>query len=512
MERISGTQKRFTVLDVPTGGGKSLGYIASAILKNRADGGRTAILTQSKHLQGQLQRDFGAVIFDIRGKKNYACKETFGQEITPVDGFTVENAPCNDGYECYKRHKGCTYYDALREAKVAPIVSTNYHYWLAQRTFSDGLGDFSTIVLDEAHGAGDVVCAFMAVQFEKLDVDYCGFRMPDKEAGTEEWARWWAYVKETGAQTLEDGDLDNNKRQKIALKRLVKETERAQEVGEGWVRKVEEWGHGKRKRVKVTFCPVWPGRYLSRLVGATEKVVLTSATITAKTVELLGIQKGDYDFREFKSEFVAERRPFYYIPVAAINSRHSDESNEAAFAKIVKAATVITNMRKTERGLIHSVSYGRMRDFLRLAGAETQGVEFRGHESGKLGEALEWLKGGVGRVLVSPSAQEGVDLPDDLCRYQIILKVPFQDSRDPVTKARMRDDEEYSFYCVGQTISQMYGRVMRNRGDWGETFMLDSNWGWVRGKVGEYVPKWVWEAEKQMRTIPKPLQVGGRDE
>ena len=49
-------------------------------------------------------------------------------------------------------------------------------------------------------------------------------------------------------------------------------------------------------------------------------------------------------------------------------------------------------------------------------------------------------------VLVAPSVDEGIDLPDDLCRFQIIYKIPYPDMGNKQIKARMDKDKDWYAY------------------------------------------------------------------
>src|SRR5439155_626113 len=46
-------------------------------------------------------------------------------------------------------------------------------------------------------------------------------------------------------------------------------------------------------------------------------------------------------------------------------------------------------------------------------------------------------------VLVSPSLREGVDLPDDFLRFQVVTKLPYPDLGDPWTAARQARDPRW---------------------------------------------------------------------
>jgi len=87
-------------------------------------------------------------------------------------------------------------------------------------------------------------------------------------------------------------------------------------------------------------------------------------------------------------------------------------------------------------------------------------------------------------ILVSPAITTGFDFPGAECRFAIIGKIPFPDTRSELFKAREKDDPEYSAYLVGQTLDQMAGRGMRSESDWCETFIVDDNIRWYISRYG----------------------------
>lgn len=79
-------------------------------------------------------------------------------------------------------------------------------------------------------------------------------------------------------------------------------------------------------------------------------------------------------------------------------------------------------------------------------------------------------------VLVSPSMTEGVDLKDDLSRFQIICKLPFPYLGDQlVQKRKERWDWWYSFETA-KVLIQGIGRSVRNEEDYAVTYILDEAW------------------------------------
>jgi Rad3-related DNA helicase len=71
---------------------------------------------------------------------------------------------------------------------------------------------------------------------------------------------------------------------------------------------------------------------------------------------------------------------------------------------------------------------------------------------------------------------EGVDLRDDLSRFQIIMKVPYPSLGDKLVKKRMH---RWSWWYPMQTIKtivQAVGRSIRNEKDQAVTYILDADW------------------------------------
>ena len=78
-------------------------------------------------------------------------------------------------------------------------------------------------------------------------------------------------------------------------------------------------------------------------------------------------------------------------------------------------------------------------------------------------------------VLVSPSMSEGVDLPYDKCRFQIIYKMPFPYLGDKQVNMRMKRDKKWYAYKTVMTLMQAYGRGMRAEDDSCYTYIIDSD-------------------------------------
>ena len=93
-------------------------------------------------------------------------------------------------------------------------------------------------------------------------------------------------------------------------------------------------------------------------------------------------------------------------------------------------------------------------------------------------------------VLVSPSMGEGVDLPGDLCRFQIIYKIPYPDWGDKQIYERSSIDMEWYDFKTCLNLVQTHGRGMRYDSDYCTTYVIDSRFtSYVRSnRANRYLP------------------------
>lgn len=518
--RALDSPKRFVVLGMPTGFGKSLAYMAASVLGEEP----TVFLTSTKGLQTQLVTDFGpSGLVDIRGMNNYPCKEAnangrlFGRE-NPV---ACDEGPCLAGWKCHLADGGCDYFDAQKLAKSSRLTVTNYAYWMAVNGQFRGqaddnsarpLGKRGRLVLDEAHASVDELGDYLAVEIGHWEIEgVLGRNFPESQAmeGWRTWARHLASECEQHHERLGNEirlGVSNNRRSLSRLRELRDLGRRldaiAKTSGQDWV--MEE-ARDRRGRRVVRFDPVWPGAYAeSSLFLNVPKVVLTSATIRPKTLELLGVPEGSYEFLEYPSSFDVHLRPFIWVPT--VRARHDMDPSHARMwvAKI----DAILRTRGDRKGIIHTVSYARRDYVLRYSEFARHMLT---HDTGGIQRTVEaFRESGPGTVLLSPSVGTGFDFPGADCRFQIIGKVPFPDSRSKVLQARQERDPDFFAYVTAQNLVQMAGRGMRSADDWCETIVIDDNWQWFSTKYKSFMPQWFREAWQKSVNVPPPLQLTAR--
>ena len=93
-------------------------------------------------------------------------------------------------------------------------------------------------------------------------------------------------------------------------------------------------------------------------------------------------------------------------------------------------------------------------------------------------------------VLISPSMSEGVDLKDDLSRFQIIIKMPFPSLESNFVKRKSILLPDWYAYQTLLTLIQSTGRSIRNENDFSVTYILDENFLWFYNKWKKFIPKY----------------------
>jgi len=205
-----------------------------------------------------------------------------------------------------------------------------------------------------------------------------------------------------------------------------------------------------------------------------EKRLILSATIINKShfCKLNGIPESLCSFISIPSPFPLLNRPIYYQPVGSMCKIKVDET----LVRMVKKIDELLNKHNTVKGIIHCHTYkiGKfIYDNISILNKErllTHTVENRQEIINNHCDALSPM------VLLSPSMTEGVDLKDELSRFQIICKIPFPYLGDPIIRKKM---EKWSWYYNYETIIsfvQSLGRSIRNQSDFADSYILDSCW------------------------------------
>ena len=501
--------ERFLGAALPTGYGKSL----IGMLAARNSRMRTVFLTSTKALQTQLMEDFQpAGLVDIRGKNEYTCNRW------PT--LQADEAPCNDGYACPDQFTPrCSYYKQLAVTRQSRLVVTNYACWMAQQNYTrDGLNlvlrnergvvqsipnETSFLICDEAHLAGRALESFMSFYFTPRDRESIPW---EEDWGYDDWVRACTPIlrripdqvaaiqsridrNEPGSDVSKE--LSRSKRRLSALERklhtLVKDCR-------DWICEYQ----GTGKDAKCVWTPVWPGRYNHYLFGDVPKVLLMSAMFTKPMMERLGAEGPWIDS---PSPFPVRHTPVMHVNTARIDHRADDEDME----KWVDRIDEIIGSRGKRKGIIFTVSYARARF---LAEHSRYSDLMMQHTTRNVAQVVAGFKrADAPRILVSPSVTTGYDFPGDECRYIIVAKVPYPDTRGAVIKARQAEDKSWTSQLAMETLVQEAGRGTRSAEDRCQVFIVDDTWLWWWPRNKHLAPRWFTErvTPRSYDRIPIPF-------
>lgn len=87
---------------------------------------------------------------------------------------------------------------------------------------------------------------------------------------------------------------------------------------------------------------------------------------------------------------------------------------------------------------------------------------------------------------------EGVDLLGDLSRFQVVVKVPFLNFKDPYVAARKKRDARWYDWQTAMHLIQATGRSVRSETDFAETYILDRDFESFRQRSRTLLLSWWW--------------------
>lgn len=481
-------------VDAPTGSGKTL----IAELTRRALKVRNCLYVCSdKSLQDQFARDFPYAKV-LKGRSNYPTLLDPQKTAADCMAVSMEDA-C---WYCDTGKPGCPYEIARSAALHAPLAVTNTSYMLTEANYVGRFSGRDLMVVDEADVLEKVMMGFVEFRTPRRYLELVKMEPPKKGARKTTIVKWMEdYHEALGPAVAREKDIvrqRNLSSHRSAVERtkmeLVRDVERAaandSEDKGVWLRDYDD------KEAVLILRPVTVnkhgGRYLWRHA---KKFLIMSATIISsdEMSESLGLPM-DYATVTVPMTFPVANRPIIMAPVANVVYKEMDQ----AVPKLVTAVKAILDKHAGERVLVHTVSYATTKRLMEgVKGAGTDRVLVTYTSGMDRESSLARYKRTPGAVLFAPSMERGVDLPGDLCRVQIIAKVPFPSLGDRQVSARTHLPGGQVWYTV-QTVRdvvQMAGRGVRNEEDWATTYILDAQFGrnlW--GKWKHLFPGWFSEA------------------
>ncbi len=488
--KVNASSKYAYLLDAPTGVGKSL--IAATVQKLLKK--NICYVCTTKQLQDQLMNDF-PYARTVKGRGNYKCLKfpNMYPDISAEECNHTTAKPC-------LLHNTCPYIVAKRTARSAPIAVLNMAYFLSEVNFVGMFSGYDLLVIDEFDTAESQLMSFTELVITQRQLQRLNVPPPRFKTKFESWVEWAnatlsVTVKELAAMEAVSDEKSSwstedikTIRRKRDLGRLVSKLHFfVREVDKTWV-----WYPGADRW---SFKPVWVSKYASGMLWRHAKKVLgMSATILdPKQVSVntgLFYENRKYDYLQMPSPFPKENRPVYYEPAANVVNKQID----VALPMLAKALQGILDKHPDEKILVHTVSY-KVRDYLTKRIASDR---FITHAAVDRATKLEiFKKSPKPLVLLSPSMDRGIDLPEEECRVVVICKMPYPDLGDTQVNRRVHaslDGNNWYAHKTVSTVVQMAGRGVRSEEDYAATYILDRQFERMYNEHRNMFPAWFREA------------------
>lgn len=209
------------------------------------------------------------------------------------------------------------------------------------------------------------------------------------------------------------------------------------------------------------------------LFSTAQYCILMSATIGNKNVYIENISDNPNKFiyTEVPSTFKFDNSPVYVYN----NFKLSYSNKQVVLPVMLKSVENILEMFSDYHGVVQTANYEIMNYIYNNISYKYKKRLFIYNDSKEKSEIIEQYKNTKDGILIGPSIYEGIDFPDDMCRFIIIMKMPYPSLGDEFTKAKMNIYKGWYESHTSNIIIQGIGRGIRNKTDWCQTFILDAN-------------------------------------
>jgi Rad3-related DNA helicase len=223
---------------------------------------------------------------------------------------------------------------------------------------------------------------------------------------------------------------------------------------------------------KISIIPIEIDKFADGYFDSEYQVFL-SATIDKENFSR-SIGMGECAFIDMaKSPFPKENRDIKFLNVRQLSQSSSLEDRIEVINQIGK----ILQKHEKDRGLILTSSKKRCFEILKYLPKEQhkriQIAHSENDDGSTIEEILENHKNTTNGVLLSSSLWQGIDLKDDLSRFQIIEKCPYLYLGDKRVMIKKQKDPKWYRYQTTMKLLQGFGRSIRNEKDYAMTYVMD---------------------------------------
>ncbi|WNN12396.1 DNA helicase [Chryseobacterium phage MA9V-2] len=537
--------RKHSILIAPTGSGKSLIGLLFTHVISQVTQGRSTILASDTFLQNQyIESDnfFTKHVKDasfamLKGKSNYRCDANFQPYTQGVcemrrvkPEVAAETMPCA---------ANCGYVQSYLGAKEAQIRVYNYHLWLSYANFVGShhallKGDVVK-VFDECHKVDDIMDGFanvkIGLQFMKaldnaiasIDLMLNTISQPFQEHIKDAKIQYAEVYRMVLTGNIPVADIQA---QFMKAMQVVTTFYNNNHIIEELIIEVsEQYSKEIRKGVELPFtisalfeyetfvtkCSMM--YYDCKNISADKFVVnydagdnsLTIANISTADrfqnlfkdklscpivfmsatvgnaeyfITYMGLKPEDVGIIDVDSLFDFSRSPIIATqPLLSMNPANKD----ANLPELVKYVVQIMKAHHSHNGVIHTANKSIARYLWDNLPPEQRSRIITYSNAAEKRTAVETLTPTSNKVIIAYSMEEGVDLKDDLCRFQIITKLSWAYLGDYVIKRKADVYPEWYVMSTLNKILQTFGRGNRHIDDYCINYVTDTSFTRVLG-------------------------------
>lgn len=438
------------VVGLPVSSGKSRIAITIArwLAKQKT---KCNIITPTRILQEQYLQDFPR-LHTIRNMDNVQCQLSEGQ---------TQTFSCKEQRACSKEKRfcpGCPYMQSVRKAHAVPYGVYTNHGYMAHKLFAN------TLIADEAHQLIPMIQSLAGrTLWHHL------YHFPSSVRTYGQLLRW----VERHPKLKSDGKLEALHRELTSGKARY------------LVQRTSDLYHGREEEC-LKLLPIdirdqppilWPQ-------GKVKKLVLLSATISRVDVEELGLDRRRVRFINAPSPIPAKQRPVLAHTRYGMSMREQEQNLPLLVADIRRILA-----ENPEKGFIHA-PYA-LAERLRAELGDHPRLMFHNRDNKQAQyQAFRASSPDEGRTLVASGLYEGVDLLEDMGRWQVIAKIPWPSLGEPAIAYRAEQDSEWYAWETAKVVLQAAGRICRSPTDFGKTIILDKSFKRLFEQYNEFFPNW----------------------
>ena len=517
------------VLEAPTATGKSvIAYTAAKTLLPEIidpdDNQKPNIIicTLTKQLQHQYINSFSNQkdTSYIYSSQNYPCKSY--PELNNTEDACYYGHPLCPGQKCIDK-KECKYLIQKSKFLSHKIGITNYHYFLTNKKLICDI-----LILDECHELEKLLAnnieillsSYNLIRFTnaltKLKIKNINSTLflkllmklvKSKKTSIESIEKYITNFIDYFEPLVENAFERIEKimdKKKVINKQQIQQQQLLTQLSET-IDKYKQFLNSKTKWIisekstnnnnyKITVKPVDVYEFFEKYIAnRTKKIIFMSATICGPSEFTKNLGITDYKYLEVPATIpISHRRIYFFSNLGNLNYKNKWKLLPIFVEKIDEIIKYHRSCDNNVNGIIHSVSYENA-EYIKNNSKYKDDIIIPTQEE-KLNINLILNKGK--KILVSPSMILGIDLPDDLSRFQILLKVPYLNLGNDWVKYKLKKDQKWYARNAIMSIIQCAGRSVRSIDDFAYTYILDSNFSRLLMYHQKLFPKYFLKAIK----------------